>query len=303
MRDFFHRLKLSHDQAVGFASCALLRGLERRLSLSALYRILWPVYTGRAALNELFKRPQLETRGPEWLRYPVNFRARLRRRRERYFNCVLEMFPDRLARPEWLARCQLEGAEHLQAAQAAGRPAVLAFYHFGAFFLLRHWLRAHGFPVAAFIGGSPETRGRFRLYMDQLTPFPEVRLFFYPGQLRAVAEFLATGNVLCMAVDTPVGKQTRVSAGRGWTFAMNAGAARLAARHCAELLHCSLVNEGAWRYRLCISPTQQLAADADEGAWHRANTEVMQHQLRMMQARPADFVLPRGWNPFQPTAR
>ena len=131
---------------------------------------------------------------------------------------MLEYLPERLAETKWMSNCRMTGLDRLQQARQNGRPVVLAFCHFGPYFLLRSWLRAAGFPVAAMVGGKPGNRSRLRRREDRVSPFPEIPIAFHLDQLRAADGFLAAGNSLMVAIDNVAGKQMDVPVGDGWTF-------------------------------------------------------------------------------------
>jgi hypothetical protein len=89
---------------------------------------------------------------------------------------------------------------------------------------------------------------------------------FFLDQLRQVNEFLAAGNSLLIAIDTNVGKQLSVPVRDGWVFQMATGAIRLAARHQAELIPCSIMDEGPWQFRIQLGrpvPREYLTVEAD----------------------------------------
>ena len=299
INDWLKSTRRTYRDAVGFV---VVRRLERRLSPSALYRLLWLFYTARATANELFRRPKKYV-GPPWLRFSNSLAARIRRRTQRYLNLALQFLPDRLEEKCWRERCQVEGLEHLQATRTAGQPVVLAFFHFGAFYLLRDWLRGLGIPAAAFFGGGSTKRGKFTRLLDRLTPLPQMPLGFNPGQLRAVSEFLAKGNILFMAVDSAAIKHVIVPIDADWNYALASGAARLAQRHQAKLLLCSLRSEGGWRFRLKLSapvPVDFLRTEADGLA---ANQYLLAQIMPDLKLHPeellsSELILPRQGNPF-----
>jgi lauroyl/myristoyl acyltransferase len=299
MRRFLNPIKLAYNDAKGLMSCAILRSLEQRLPTQTLYRLLWSYNVARATFNELFKIPKSSRALPAWLQTSQSLRSRIRRRTEKYMNSFLEFFSDRLAEPRWRERCRLEGLEHLQAAHLAGRPVILAFFHFGPFNLSNRWLLALGFPAVAFSGGHSSRRSRLTRFLDRLSPFPDLPVFIYPDQLRLVPEFLTAGKFLFMAVDSPVGKQVTVPFGAGWTFSMTAGAARLAGRHGADLILCTITSEGGWRFRMKCSrpvPGAQLKQEAD---WQRASNFLMEQALVDFKACPEQVDVPRHWSPFK----
>jgi len=237
-----------------------VRWLERRLSVQGLYRVLRPHAFVRAALKKV---PATPPAGPG-AEKPV--RAIREGRMKFYLNQALEYFPERLAEPKWMSGCRITGLDRLQQARQNGRPVVLAFRHCGPYFLLRPWLRAAGIPVAGLIGGKSENRSRLRRREDQVSPFPGVPSVFHRDRLRAADEFLAAGNPLLVAIDYMAGKQMDVPIGDGRTFQMATGAVRLAIRHRAELIPCSIIDGGLWRFQIELGrpvPADYLATETD----------------------------------------
>jgi len=256
-------MKNRFQETCGRLFFPLVRGAERKLPAGGLYRILRPYGFVRAAFRGIPASVPL----PACLGAAKSVRAIRQWRGNAYLDNLLEYFPERLAETKWLDRCHIEGLERLRQARQGGRPVVLAFCHFGPFFLLRFWLRAAGVPVAALVMGKSESRSGVHRRGDQLSPFPDVATAFYPDQLRATHEFLAAGNSLLVAIDTVAGKQMNVPVGGGWTFQMATGAVRLAMHHRAELIPCSIIDEGGWRFHIELGqpvPAGCLAAETDQ---------------------------------------
>jgi lauroyl/myristoyl acyltransferase len=240
----------------------VIRQAERRLPVQSLYRILKPYALGRAALRGLPKAVPL----PACLETAKAVRTVRHWRTNSYLNQILEYFPERLAEPKWAEGCRIAGLDHLRQARQNRRPVVLAFCHFGPFFLLRTWLRAAGFPIAALVGGKKASRSRLRRQKDRVSLFSELPIAFHMDQLRAAYEFLDAGQALMVAIDTATSRPMSVPAGGGWTFQMATGALRLAIRHRAELIPFSIVDEGHWRFQVELGrpvPAECLVSEAD----------------------------------------
>jgi len=264
----------------------VIRGAERLLSIRGLHGILNSVVFVRAAVNTVFKNPGPPAPVPDFLRTPQTRRTARQYRQNHYLNHFLEFFPERLAEARWSNGCRIEGLERLWQAGQRRRPVVLAFCHSGSYFLLRFWLRAAGIPAATFIGGPSSGRAVSMRFKDRYSPFPEIPTAFYQDQLRAAAEFLAAGNPLLMPIDAPAGKQMNVPFCEGWTFQMATGAVRLAGRHRAELIPCSITDEGRWRFHIRLgqpTPEEFLAAEA---GWVRAGKHLLDEMLPVFQAHP-----------------
>jgi lauroyl/myristoyl acyltransferase len=192
------------------------------------------------------------------------FRISKQRHRNDYLNTALEFFPEKLGTPKWRDRVQIDGIQYLETARRQKRPTVLAFCHFGPYPLLRYWLRAAGFPAATIVRGQAQIRPPMKRLKDRASPFPEVPTVFYHGdQLRDALESLAAGNPLLIAIDVLIGKQMDVPVDEHWRFGMANGAIRMAMRHGAELIPCSIIDEGDWRFQIRLGspvPASLLAS-------------------------------------------
>lgn len=183
-----------------------------------------------------------------------------------FLNRTLQYFPELLSSAKWKSRCRIVGLEHLRKARSDGRPVVMAFCHFNAYYLLESWLHAAGFPVAALVGETAKSDSRTKRLNDQISPLVERPIVFFRDQLRQAIEFLAAGNILLIAIDTDDGKQMSVPVREGWIFQMGTGAIRLARRHKAELIPCTIIDEGRWQFRIELGrpvPRECLMAEAD----------------------------------------
>lgn len=236
--------------------------------------------------NSVLRKRAYATPRPNFLSVPDPARAGRQQRMNDYLNHALEFFPDRLSGEKWIRNCRVDGMEHVQSAIRNNRPAILAFSHFGPFFLLRFWLRAHGIPAATLLGGESEGRGALMRLKDRFSPFPEVPIAFYSDQLRVAYEFVAVGNPLLVPIDAPAQKQINVLFCDGWTFQMAAGAVRLAIRHNADLIPCTIVDEGRWRFTIKLGepvPRDQLLSKND---WLPAGRHLVNQMIPIFRARP-----------------
>jgi hypothetical protein len=243
----------------------LIRWLERRLSVRSLYRILKPVAFAHAVFPLFKSKPPAEPL-PDCLRTGKSGCTGRPPRTFWYLNRTLQYFPERLSSAKWRDRCRIVGLGHLQQARRDGRPVVLAFCHFNAYYLLESWLYAAGFPVAALVGATAKSNSGFRRLNDQISPLVGNPILFFQDQLRQASEFLAAGKSLLIAMDANPGKQICVPVREGWVFQMATGAIRLARRHQAELIPCSIIDEGGWQFRIVLGrpvPRECLTAGAD----------------------------------------
>ena len=275
------------------------RRLERSVPLETLYRVLEPLARLRAMK---LRRPPVNLPscfGPATA--PACPRHRL------FLNRMLELIPDRLAEPKWLERCQVEGLEILTRARSAGRPAVLAFCHYGPYPLLRFWLRAKGIPAGFLVRGSAQDRAAIRRKTDGLSPFPDVPVVFCQDQLRQMNEALMAGRPLLVAVDTDMGRTIDVPLDDSWVFTMATGALRMARHHRAELIPATIFDEGNWRFRIMLGnpvPQEQLQS---ETGFRDAGSTLIRELLAQMRQHPEQvpatlppFFKARGRSDFPP---
>jgi lauroyl/myristoyl acyltransferase len=257
-------IKPAFKNAAGLSCFLLFRGLERHWSPATFYSVLQPFFLARAALNTIFKKSKFRPL-PDFLSRSRTVRSVTHERAGHYLNHILEFFPERLSEPKWMNRCRIEGLEYLSGARQKNRPVILAFCHFGAYYVFRYWLRAAGYPVATFIGGHSPNRIRLKQLQDSHSPDEHVAVAFYQNQLRETAEFLSGGNILLMAIDAPGGKQTNIPFGDGWNFQMSTGAVRLAQHHRAPLIPCSIRDEGHWNFQITLGPPvpEQFISEPD----------------------------------------
>jgi hypothetical protein len=286
VRRITDKLKLAFKDAAGLGCFSILRRAERLLPLHSLYSVLRTFFLARAALNTVFKQPIPARDLPAFLCLPKTVRTRTQHRTDRYVNQIVQFFPDRLSSAKWKDRCCIEGIVHLHEARRKVRPLIVAFCHFGPYYLLRFWLRAAGFPAATFVGGEQAMRQRLKRVQDRFSPAPEIPVVFYQKQLREAVEFLAAGNLLLIAIDAPSGKQIDVPFCEGWTFQMATGAMRLASRCQAELLPCSIVDEGCWHFGIKFGPPVPRIHLATEAGWPLAGRHLIDQWFPDFQARP-----------------
>jgi hypothetical protein len=228
-----------------------LRRLERILSPAALYRLMKFLVGMRVA----FKRVRSSMPLPGCLGEGKIFQISSQQIRKNLLNAMLEFLPDRLGTAKWRDHLRVSGSEYLETARQQKRPIILAFSHFGPYILLRPWLRAMGFTAVAMVGGDSVNRSGMKLLADRVSPFPEISPALYRGnQLRDMIEFVAARNPLLLAVDVLIGKQMDLSVDDHWRFGMARGAVRVAMSQQAELIPCSIIDEGNWHFHIKLGP-------------------------------------------------
>jgi len=266
----------------------LVRLLERQLSVQSLYRILRPVAIVHAAFP-LFRRRAPPLPLPGCLATGKPSIASAAGRSATYLNRTLHYFPEQLSSAKWRSRCRIAGLGPLQEARRRGRPVVLAFCHLGPCFLLAHWLRAAGFPASGLVDGSSRSDSRHRCLNAQLRPLINESILFFLDQLRKASDYLVDGNCLVIALDSNVGRQICVPVRDGWVFQMAAGAIRLAARHQAELIPCSIVDEGQWQFRIELGRPVPREFLTSETGWASAGRHLLEEILPHLQAWPEQW--------------
>lgn len=266
------------------AAFVFVRSLERIFTPSALRRILVPFIAARVAV----KRTQTVLPMPGCLGNG-NFQITKSQRRKNYLNTTLEFFPEQLGAPKWRDRLKILGLEHLETARREKRPVILAFCHFGPYFLMRYWLRAAGFRAATLVEGRAEDRSVMKRLQDSVSPFPEIPIAFgRENQLRDAIAFVHSGNPLLVAIDVLNGRQLDVPVDEHWQFGMATGAIRMAMRSDAELIPCSIGEIGPWRFQLHLGPPvpRALLAAADPLLPGKHLIEAM---LPIFRAHPEQF--------------
>jgi lauroyl/myristoyl acyltransferase len=265
----------------------LTRALERRLSADQCYSLLKVIYFPRAFLNTLFKKPRpAGGRGPNFS--PIHETRKTARERymRRYLNRVLEYLQDRLGEPKWMRRCTFEGLEQVQRARREGRPVILAFSHSGPFVLLRMWMRSAGVPVVELVGPNLREPTRLGRLKDGLEPFKELPVRYYPHQLRELMKMVAANYPLFIAIDVANGKQVLVPISEEMSFQMPTGALRLAVHHGAELIPCSIIDEGRWHFRIKLGKPVPAELLDLEDEWPRAGKYLYDEIAQAYQSFP-----------------
>ncbi len=234
----------------------------------------------------MFRKRGYATPRPDFLRVRTPARAERRQRMNDYLNHVLEFFPDRLPEEKWAQNCRVEGLERLQSAYRNKCPIILAGCHFGAYELIRFWLRAKGIPAATLRGGKTESRRFLTRLKDRFSPLPEIPVAIYGDRLRVIDEFVAAGNPLLVVMDSPVQRHVDVPFCDGWTFQMAAGAVRMAMRYHAELVPVSIVDEGRWHFTIKLGepvPKELLLLEND---WLPAGKHLMDQMVPIFREWP-----------------
>lgn len=276
-------------ETLGLCGFLAVRRLERSISPSRIHSFFSPLAKARAAAGRVEAQPRY---------FRASSARALRQARVGYFlSRVLEFFPDRLAAEKWRNRFETIGLHHIAEARARGSRVVLVCFHFGTYKLIPFWLRALGIPVIAVIGGRSAERGRVKRMKDRLSPFPEMPTVLHlRDELRKSVEHLSSGHVLLMAADRAASKQVIVPIDDRWSFSMATGAMRLAAHCDAELIPCSMTDQGGWNFRLEIEPPIPREFLSAESNLHGAGQHLLEAMLPHLRRYPeacSDYLLDR----------
>lgn len=275
----------------------VVRLLERLLPIPALLVIFFPLAVIRALCSWLSKKDHRLQQRPAWLRTEDRFQPTVLNRLHWYLNQTVLFFPDRLNHPKWRRRCQFVGLEHLQSPHGTTGP-ILAFLHFGPYQLLRSWLRTADLPVSMLVSYRSEERTQFMKWYHDRALFPEVPPTFHLENLADAIRHLKAGRPLAMALDSARGRIMQVPLADGWSFPSATGAIRLARKHGAPLMACSIHCEGPWRFVV------NIGSPVPDECWRQTNEEVGGHllgQLFPLLRRHPDQCLSRLIHQIQPT--
>ena len=199
-----------------------------------------------------------------------------------FFNIFPTGWPIR----KWRDNCRINGLDRLLKARQGGRPVVVAFCHFGPILFMRPWLQAAGIPSGILVLGSSEDRLKPAKKNHVLFRYPHIPERFHLDQLKQATEFLAAGNILFIAIDVLSARQMDVPFCDGWTFQMPTGPVRLAINHKAELIPCTIIDEGSWRFRIEVGrpvPEEFLTTKSE---CTRAGKHLLAEMLPHFQAHP-----------------
>lgn len=165
-------------RALGWSAYALLRG-QRALALTHLQRALGETLSPKeqaAAVKRLFIN--LGQNAAEWMKLPA-------------------------LSPEWIQSVvSAEGVEHLQAAMAKGRGALVITAHFGNWELIAPFIHGLGYE-----GGVLARQLRYPEYEDALMAMRQakgVETIARGGSLREIAKALKANKIIGLLPDQDV---------------------------------------------------------------------------------------------------
>lgn len=253
-------------------TCLWFRSLERMLPVRVLTALLWPFAALRAAQDVWFRPDLFESfdRLPVALRpSPIRSGTRMLHWKSRLhmrvsqFMCI---WPDRLNRPGWTKRFQLNGIEHIDQLLREGHAVILAGLHLGPIKCIPHILRARQMQAAtlANMPGLPVYQNWVYCLSDEAYGLHGVPRRLRTEQLREVVEFLKPGRVLYMAIDGVFGKRMVIEE-QGVQFDMSTGFMRIAQRSAARIVPCAITTDGPLRFTIHFGtaiPMELLVQDA-----------------------------------------
>lgn len=190
-----------------------------------------------------------------------------------------DLVTSRLVAGGHLADVQIEGAEHLEAARAAGRGAVVCSGHFLATRLARCWLAARGMPMQPTRKGILPTRRVGRLGHQVLQPAYERFLHEMIGDEILVRErgstlrilrHLREGGTVYAHLDTKFASRSTTHPFLGRLEEFGAGLLEVIYLTRAPLVPVAFA--GDWRrLRIAFSEPLALAEAPDRGSFVRDN--------------------------------
>ena len=226
---------------------------------------------------------------PDFLRTPKNVRnaGASQDRADLYLNGIVANFPDRLAAPKWLARCEIEGLEHLQEARRNGRLVALGYCVSVSFPIMHCWLRAMGLPVGGLVGGNSTMRTPLAQLQDRFLPLPEVPVAMYLDQLRQENwPGFRGGKCFIHGRGRADGQANDGAVLRRLGFSNGHRRIRLASRYQADLIRVPITDEGSWRYRITLGRPVPAELLADEANWPRVGKHLFDDKFTVFKSRP-----------------
>ncbi len=110
-----------------------------------------------------------------------------------------------ISREALLARIQIEGREHLDAAMAQNRGAIIVSGHFGLWEMMPHWLAINGYPVCTVV--RRQNNPHVDAWMENMRRRLGGRTTDSGFGIREILRSLRRGEILALMVDQDNGKQ------------------------------------------------------------------------------------------------
>jgi KDO2-lipid IV(A) lauroyltransferase len=200
----------------------------------------------------------------------------------------------RLSRDEIIALVDLEGLEHLDAALAAGRGAILASAHLGSISLVGQILPARGYRVTALLEPiqPPEL---FGLITARRQAFGARLLPAGPAAVRELLAALRRNEIVGLVTDRDISGSGLPLEFFGARTTFPDGAAAIALRTGAPILPAVGIVQPDGRFRAIIEPP--LAVEPTSGDRQHAVRQLTQAVARRLEYHIADH--PEQWTVFQ----
>lgn len=245
---YFHRLLIQ-----------ILRRGEALAGPRALFPILLPyiIFDILRRLTDYhqFKRlraslpPELQSRSKPFLHY-------MRMLIHWHGSLCIGLFYDRIDRPAWQSRFQVEGTRPEHHPEWPNRPVILVFIHVGGFPLLRYWFRSCRLPTAIFVQGIPPILDATADWIREagnrhfgLAEVPDI--FKGKRALRDMITFLQPGRVLAMALDGyPENTGLERYEWKNHPIYLKSGALRLASSAQAVVIPVTVSQPGFLRFKI-----------------------------------------------------
>lgn len=247
------------------------RDAERVIPLDVLWFIYFPLAVFRAVRNAPRADRSLPARrlpaAPEDRRPSAAecFRFSL----TQYLRQPVMGWVDRLNEARWQARFTVIGMDRLD--RALSGPVVIATVHTRGLVLMSSWLYAHGVDMSSVTSepdmtADPYMRMRFEVLSGGRRPGRS--RVFWPGDGRAMAEYLSTGGALLVTLDVARGR-TVVVPWRDGQMRVPTGAFRLARLSNATVVPMIATETGRWRWRILVGepiPAELISGERFEEA-------------------------------------
>lgn len=227
-------------------------------------------------------------------------------------NLMIPLFYDRLRFPEWERNITVEGTPPHLLPEWGTRPVVLAFLHTGGFYVGHYWLRAHGAPTAAIVGGGPNRTFRFSKEIrdrgDRLYGTEEVRFTFPDDEpLRPLLRQLIPGRIQTVALEQRDYSRTKHEyvLNDGQTMCLHPAAFRIAAMSNAILMPIAVRQEGLIRFVIKFGdpvPSEWIGEgklsesylQMANALWHDLKADPSQMTWTPMESLFPHLIAPRG---------
>jgi KDO2-lipid IV(A) lauroyltransferase len=195
-----------------------------------------------------------------------------------------------MTRQEILDSLDLEGAEHLDAARAAGRGAILALPHLGNWDLAGANLAARGYPVVA-VAERVEPPALFEWFLAARRRIGIEVIPLGPESAAEVTRALAANRIVCLVADRDIAGGGIPVEFFGETTTVPGGPALLALRTGAALLPGSVYIAGSGYVGRIGAPIPAVRQGRLRDDVTRVTTEVVRHLEVAIRERPEQCLL------------